>query len=204
LTCSEEQCTDCNPNGDCNACKKGYAVGSNKKCVACKKGCDDCSSPDVCRTCSEGWFDLSGKGTCQECDSKCKKCGPKGCEDCSGGYFANKATGMCEACGTNCDKCTSPTQCNVCVKGFFENEGKCIDCDPSCSGCSGSPFFCTACHKFYQSPNGDGVCTFRISLIFWFLAIAGGIAYYKLVYLEKKKKEIEDLDETRLINDNEK
>jgi len=77
---------------------------------------------------------------CSECYKSCKQCtGPdsSSCLACKQGWSMNEETQVCEdinECIVDKDACDNE-------KKFCENnEGsyQCLDCDPSCSGCTGN------------------------------------------------------------------
>ena len=107
-SCREFQnCAECFDDfRGCKVCKPGSVIlGESNTCLDCTRASINCLK------CHESWFPKLGQILCLECQE---------------GFFLNPV-GQCQACSTpNCAKCSSTT-CQECKKGYFEENGKCIE-----------------------------------------------------------------------------
>uniref|UniRef100_A0A1L8DNP2 Putative conserved secreted protein n=1 Tax=Nyssomyia neivai TaxID=330878 RepID=A0A1L8DNP2_9DIPT len=153
-----ESCSDCHGNGQCkgNGTRKG-----NGKCL-----CDSGYAGEGCTECAMQFYEAfrdEEKLLCSPCHAACanstgcKGPGPRSCNTCSKGWVA--ASGEGSGC-MDINECLEVR--NACQRNQFcvnkEGSFACIDCDKSCSGCTGDgPDLCTVCADGYELRNG--LCT---------------------------------------------
>ena len=74
---------------------------------------------------------------------------------CWSGYYkivnpeGNSYTFQCKKCQVNnCNSCSAPTpnKCDYCVKGYYANNGLCLQCNYNCLECIYSADYCTSCY----------------------------------------------------------
>lgn len=123
-------------NGSCiSTCPTGFTTNiQDKMCIPCNSSCGECKykNPDICTACRLEDVILDGK---------CYK-------NCPEQFFELKdsLTGVasCEKCHKLCLKCLSESQCEICTKGHYLYEGKCVKKCP-----------------LYFTPNDLGECSKR-------------------------------------------
>lgn len=144
-------CTSCNSplllykskciqRDECSSDMNRYKDTINNKCLDCVEGCKICgTSSTQCYECQEGYVLKNDK--CYQKMTSCEE-----------GYFLT-SDNLCEPCdSTKCKSCVSTAttctscvgslllQSNTCVStcsaGYFPNENRCFNCDPTCESCS--------------------------------------------------------------------
>ena len=165
-------------SSDCTACKPGYFL---PYCSGtCHSSCSVCtgSSNTQCSACASGNFLQPSSTTCLS--------------TCPGGYWKDTTNNICAACDSACSACTgsSNTECSACTPGYFlqplpsttclnscpsgyggdSTINKCVQCDVSCSGCTGTGNDkCIACKSEYflqPAPSGT-TCLNSCPTGFW-------------------------------------
>ncbi|WAQ95604.1 FRAS1-like protein [Mya arenaria] len=150
--CYQEHCPDC-PSGHRRNSLLGECCGTCEK-ITCNPQCTDCEigAPDNCtsctntqlfvqdgrclHTCRMGFYP-SPHGTCLPCDETCYTC-------IEGSQF------HCEMCqpGLMWKHGECVTQCGL---GYYLQNGKCLECAPSCKSCSGpGSDQCVSCSNHAQ------------------------------------------------------
>ena len=148
VACSSN-CEACNVLG-CQVCASGYILVGGQCNIICKYPCATCSpqNAEECLSCLAGFTLQSAENTCQsnsECDGPCLVC-----------PFGTVNTGtICASCtvvGGNCARCSSAnvSECVVCDKGFYLDEGVCTSCPEGVATCS-SADFALSCSEGYTS-----------------------------------------------------
>ncbi|XP_017780195.1 PREDICTED: cysteine-rich with EGF-like domain protein 2 isoform X2 [Nicrophorus vespilloides] len=132
----------CSKNGKC----KGAGTRKGNGECNCNKGYNGKS----CNTCVDNFFESFRNGEqviCTECHmgcaGKCTKAGPKGCLECGKGWIKSEEKGCLDL--NECAVSNPPCGLlHFCVN--TEGSYKCLDCDRSCSGCTGDgPDMCIHC-----------------------------------------------------------
>uniref|UniRef100_A0A1B0CLH5 protein disulfide-isomerase n=1 Tax=Lutzomyia longipalpis TaxID=7200 RepID=A0A1B0CLH5_LUTLO len=154
-----DPCSDCHGNGQCkgNGTRKG-----NGKCL-----CDTGYAGEGCTECAMQFYEAfrdEEKILCSPCHAACANStgcrgpGSRNCNSC--------AKGWAPVSGGEGSGCMDINEClevrNACERNQFcvNNEGSfsCIECDRSCSGCTGDgPDLCNTCAEGYELR--DGLCT---------------------------------------------
>lgn len=145
-------------------CGSGYFESSTSAsgCVACEFPCTECSeSSTKCTSCNSSYALVTSTNTCVI--------------SCSSGYRKTQVTengvtyNKCVACPEGCSSCSSSSTCTACISGYYYSSSKntcsttcesgtykdsvnssCIDCDKSCSTCTGSlSSDCITCASSY-------------------------------------------------------
>lgn len=136
--------TECLQVDEEEACDTGYSA-FNAICKQCTNGCSECTNQvDQCTACSAEEYLYDGN-----CEDNCPK-----------GTFKEESPKACYKCTDNCNVCKDKTTCKTCDEGFFLYNGacqtschettfaqgsECIDCSPSCKGCSVTATNCISC-----------------------------------------------------------
>lgn len=149
-------CADCSGNGKCKGA--GTRKG-NGKCA-----CDTGYRGERCAECDQQYYESFRDETkllCSVChvacapDAGCTGAGPKACRVCREGWRMQPELGGCvdvDECSAEKARCKGNQFC-------VNNEGSftCLECDKSCSGCSGDgPDECLACADGFELR--DGLC----------------------------------------------
>lgn len=75
ISCTIENCLQCDLEGNCRSCLIGFAVnfGVCEKCAV--SGCKDCKTlVSTCDQCLDGFIYYISKGKCLPCAAGCKSC----------------------------------------------------------------------------------------------------------------------------------
>lgn len=100
ISCTEvagEACLSCDLSAKtCSACKAGYGLSADHKCVACSTFASGCKACDVaaskCTACERGKY-VDAAGLCAACPSNCATCaldtGVVKCSACRAGFYVN-------------------------------------------------------------------------------------------------------------------
>ncbi|EAR88128.2 zinc finger lsd1 subclass family protein (macronuclear) [Tetrahymena thermophila SB210] len=179
-TCSNSAtfCTSCNSpnyliqlNGSCvSSCPQAqWPRVSDGTCQQCDQSCYTCTSPGNQTSCT------SCSGTNYLYNKQCISI-------CPSGTYANTATNnnQCLPCNSNCSTCNGPnsnncTSCplsfylqsstSTCVSSCNSNQyadnslSKCINCNLTCTTCSGSSNNCQSCSGFLFLSTSGNTCT---------------------------------------------
>ena len=146
-TCIEcnSLCASCDKNG-CTSCNSGYYLNTNTHtCELCHSKCATCSSSgnDInnnCLTCKNK-NEVLDNGTClSECREKQYK----------------TSSNNCQPCKSECASCDNAIECKNCIRGYFFENKKCLQCDEICSDCSLKSNNCSSCkNDFYLIKGGE-------------------------------------------------
>lgn len=97
--CIEDNCAECNYDGECYQCESGFHLTKDKKCIKCKdENCAECSNSEfICDKCKKEYgLDLrkgsSTYGKCVNCEKPyCDSCDGliSNCDGCIDSYYWN-------------------------------------------------------------------------------------------------------------------
>lgn len=175
-TCSAcaANCRSCSisGSGNCDTCKPGYFVDSDKSCSSCPSNCQFCTLSALnslaCKECQPGYSKADGSSRCFACAANCESCaqiGANKCNKCNAGYIVN-VDKQCTRlpCGANCAVCVND-KCQACKDRNFPIGGTC-ECAQNCASCQKAKFGkCDRCkfgynltsdNKCIRAPNRDG------------------------------------------------
>ncbi|EAR83359.1 hypothetical protein TTHERM_00942810 (macronuclear) [Tetrahymena thermophila SB210] len=135
---TEQVCQLCDPS--CSTCS-----GTSTSCTSCSnnyytlKTLPSDTNFQCYSTCPDGYYQFSQD--CLKCDDSCSTCtgNSLSCTACSNSYYPYKASPS----ATN-------FQCyQICPNGSYFLQNQCLQCDASCSICTGSSTNCTTCSSTY-------------------------------------------------------
>ncbi|KAH0571951.1 Cysteine-rich membrane protein 2 [Spironucleus salmonicida] len=166
-----QYCETVNKKGLCEKCLLPF-IAVDGYCKNCALGCDTCISDKLCAKCKPFFF-LNSQKECQVCHSSCaictsvdnctqcvgshvlyqNKCYMKGdnqCNDktlCDAKEFCKLQTwgNQCRSCLANCQTCKDATTCDLCVEGYYFENGKCNLCPSQCKTCENKDS-CSSCN----------------------------------------------------------
>ncbi|KAH0570842.1 Cysteine-rich membrane protein 2 [Spironucleus salmonicida] len=166
-----QHCKKLNKKGLCDQCIDTY-VAVNGYCKDCPLGCVDCISLQVCNKCRQYFF-LNPQKECKLCGSSCAICtSVDNCTQCVGSHalYQNKCYmkgdnqcndedlcetkefcklqtwgNKCRSCLANCQICKDATTCDLCVEGYYFENGKCNPCQSQCKTCENKTS-CLSCN----------------------------------------------------------
>ncbi|CAD8168392.1 unnamed protein product [Paramecium octaurelia] len=64
---------------------------------------------------------------------------------------------VCSRCHTNCIYCSLNSICELCIDGYYINNGDCLQCQSQCKSCNQFSSFCLECSDKSQNPI-NGIC----------------------------------------------
>ncbi|CAD8081934.1 unnamed protein product [Paramecium primaurelia] len=64
---------------------------------------------------------------------------------------------LCSRCHTNCIFCSSNSNCELCIDGYYNNNGNCLQCQSQCKTCNLLSSYCLECSDKSQNPV-NGIC----------------------------------------------
>ncbi|CAK86800.1 unnamed protein product (macronuclear) [Paramecium tetraurelia] len=64
---------------------------------------------------------------------------------------------LCSRCHANCIYCSSNSICELCLDGYYINNGDCLQCQSQCKKCNKFSSFCLECSDKSQNPT-NGIC----------------------------------------------
>lgn len=171
--CSMENCIKCHYNAyldqECEKCKYGYYLTSDKTCKKCDKKyinngyCYVCSddpnnyAPEECYCYIN--YGLNENKSCSYCeDNNCIDCliysdNNIKCTSCSSGSTLSEEKKKCLKCSLYCDDCIiiyhDQTACRDCYSGsVLSDYNSCKDCPANCYSCTINDI-CTSCYSGY-------------------------------------------------------
>eukprot|EP00702_Spironucleus_salmonicida_P002951 EST44242.1 Cysteine-rich membrane protein 2 [Spironucleus salmonicida] len=139
IDCSS-RCSECTSEEICTQCQPQYFLNSQKKCQVCVSNCLNCTSANNCTKCINSYILHENKCYIKrrdECDDN-KICKTK--EFCKLQEWGNE----CQNCLENCQNCKDATTCELCVDGYYFENGTCTPCQGSCKTCENKNS-CSSC-----------------------------------------------------------
>ncbi|ELP92233.1 serine-threonine protein kinase, putative [Entamoeba invadens IP1] len=146
-------CNYCNSQ-ECFQCTSGYTLVKNgKSCVDCTKSENDAD----CGRCPLNQYFDTKLFTCAACKTNCIRCSTAtNCFMCGGDYALEDPTNADSNCSTiaNCQAGhVYGDHCELCLTGYFLNNGKCTACSVGCSRCIDEKT-CIECSSSFKLLSG--------------------------------------------------
>ncbi|KAL4481586.1 hypothetical protein ABPG74_007675 [Tetrahymena malaccensis] len=173
----DQSCSSCGGTNvdNCITCKPGLFF-YNGKCLSSQPDKTYCDKSQTCKDCQSSCQACKDSPDCTACpkdqflfNNECQTSQP------SNTFCQDKDTfKVCQNCQKGCSECSSEIQCTKCQKDYFLyknqcqvsqpdktycKENICVDCDVSCSQCSGpSNIDCVKCQGDFLPDSQSKIC----------------------------------------------
>ncbi|KAL4465990.1 hypothetical protein ABPG74_004227 [Tetrahymena malaccensis] len=159
--------------------QKTYGDINSKKCLPCDQiTCLQCEGSAKCLQC-EDYLNEEDHKCYQDCPQGKYKYMHKCVKNCAVGQYLDLVQNQCMDCPENCTEClqinnctkclqnyknnsdkSQPQICDLCIDGYFMQNGVCLKCSPQCQTCLNSSTECQTCPlgKFLDFQNSCIVC----------------------------------------------